>query len=152
MDYHEACLIRDLSPKAAATLIRRCLQGMIREFAGISKATLYAEIAALRQAVDEGTADRSISPESVDAIDHVRGIGNIGAHMEKDINLIVDVEPGEAQTLIELVELLFEEWYVARHVRTERLERIATMARTKNDERTALRRIDPSADSWEGRT
>ena len=27
-DYEEACLIRDLSPKASATLSRRCLQGM----------------------------------------------------------------------------------------------------------------------------
>jgi hypothetical protein len=30
-DYNEACLIRDLSPKASATLSRRCLQGMIRD-------------------------------------------------------------------------------------------------------------------------
>ena len=29
------------------------------------------------------------------AIDAVRSIGNIGAHMEKDINLIVDVDPEE---------------------------------------------------------
>jgi len=28
-DYREACLIRDLSPKASATLSRRCLQGII---------------------------------------------------------------------------------------------------------------------------
>ena len=37
-DYREACLIRDLSPKASATLSRRCIQGMIRDFAGIAKA------------------------------------------------------------------------------------------------------------------
>ena len=30
-DYREACRVRDLSPKAAATLARRCLQGMIRD-------------------------------------------------------------------------------------------------------------------------
>src|SRR5579859_2590363 len=35
-DYLEACQIRDLSPKAAATLSRRCLQGMIRDFWGIA--------------------------------------------------------------------------------------------------------------------
>ena len=29
-DYEEACAIRDLSPKASATLARRCLQGLIR--------------------------------------------------------------------------------------------------------------------------
>jgi hypothetical protein len=45
----------------------------------------------------------------VEAIDIVRNIGNIGAHMEADINVIVDVDPDEAQTLIELIETLFLE-------------------------------------------
>ena len=31
-NYSEACEICDLSPKASATLCRRCLQGMIRDF------------------------------------------------------------------------------------------------------------------------
>src|SRR5438094_2082942 len=35
-DYKEACLIRDLSPKASATLSRRCLQGIIRDFWSVS--------------------------------------------------------------------------------------------------------------------
>jgi hypothetical protein len=130
-DYTEACLIRELSPKASATLIRRCLQGMIRDFAKISKPTLFKEIEALRAAVDDGTADRAISSETVDAIDQVRGIGNIGAHMEKDIDLIVEVDPGEAQALIELVEMLFEEWYGARHRRQTKLAHIADIAQDK---------------------
>lgn len=130
-DYYEACLIRDLSPKASATLIRRCLQGMIRDFAGIAKARLIDEINALEKAVADGTADRAITPETVKAIDHVRGIGNIGAHMEKDISLIVEVDTGEAQALIELVEMLFEEWYVARESRKEKLARIASIADDK---------------------
>jgi hypothetical protein len=46
-DYLEACLIRDLSPKASATLSRRCLQGMIRDFFGISRARLVDEIQAI---------------------------------------------------------------------------------------------------------
>ena len=132
-DYYEACLIRDLSPKASATLIRRCLQGMIRDFAKIAKATLAAEIQALQKAVDDGSADRAISHESVAAIDHVRSIGNIGAHMEKQIDLIIEVDPGEAQALIELVEMLFEEWYGARHKRQAKFEHIAGIAGAKTD-------------------
>ena len=76
-DYEEACKIRDLSPKASATLSRRCLQGIIRDFKGIVKKRLVDEIDALRDEVD---------PDTWAAIDAVRQIGNIGAHMQKDIN------------------------------------------------------------------
>lgn len=130
-DYREACLVKDLSPKAAATLTSRCLQGMIRDFSGISKNKLVDEIDALRKAVHDGSADRSILPETVEAIDHVRGVGNIGAHMEKDIDHIVPVDPGEAQALIDLVEMLFEEWYVAREKRKQKLAKIAGIAGEK---------------------
>src|SRR6266511_4137208 len=96
-DYLEACKIRDLSPKASATLARRCLQGMIRDFCGIAKNRLIDEIRELRKQLDGGTAAKGVTHESVDAIDAVRSVGNIGAHMEKDVDLIVDIEPGEAQ-------------------------------------------------------
>lgn len=134
-DYYEACKIRDLSPKASATLIRRCLQGMIRDFAGIKKNTLNNEITALKNAIMDGTADRSITPESVEAIDHIRTIGNIGAHMEKDINTIIDVDPDEASTLIEVTEMLFEEWYGDRHRRAERLAKVKGIADSKKDQK-----------------
>lgn len=131
-DYMEACAIRSNSPKASATLARRCLQGMIRDFCGISKSRLIDEINELRKHVDEGRAPKGVEPETVDAIDAVRSVGNIGAHMEKDISLILEVDPDEAQTLIELIEMLFKEWYVSQHERTERLNRIMAIADTKS--------------------
>lgn len=137
-DYSEACLIAELSPKAAATLARRCFQGMIRDFCGISRPRLIDEIRALRTAVDDGTAPRAVSIESVAAIDHVREIGNIGAHMERDIDQIVEVDPGEAKALIQLIELLFREWYVDRHTRQERLALVARIGHEKQ-----LQRAEP---------
>jgi hypothetical protein len=122
-DYVEACKIRDLSPKASATLSRRCLQGMIRDFWKISKARLIDEIDAIKDQVD---ADTWL------AIDAVRKIGNIGAHMEKDINIIVDVDPEEAQMLIGLIELLIKDWYIARHQRQERLKAIVQVKDAKD--------------------
>jgi Domain of unknown function (DUF4145) len=133
-DYVEACRIRDLSPKASATLARRCLQGMIRDFCGISKATLFKEIEALREQLDAGDAAKGVTHESVDAIDAVRSVGNIGAHMEKEVDLIVEIEPGEAQMLIELIEMLFEEWYVERDKRTKRLAEITALSAQKASE------------------
>ena len=105
-DYEEACAIVNLSPKASATLSRRCLQGMIRDFWDIKESNLAKAIEKL-----EG----KIPVPQWKVIDGVRRIGNIGAHMEKDINLIVDIEPDEAQKLIKLIEHLMEQWYINRH-------------------------------------
>lgn len=121
-DYTEACLIKDLSPKSSATLSRRCLQGMIRDFWGIKKRKLKDAIDALEGAVDQ---------DIWDAIDAIRNIGNIGAHMEEDINLIIDIEPQEAQMLIGLIEILFEEWYVKKHQKEEKIVQLTNLSTEK---------------------
>lgn len=129
--YKEACRIRDLSPKASATLSRRCLQGMIRDFCNVKERTLLKEIEVLRQLVDSGQGPQHVLSDTVDAIDDVRNVGNIGAHMGEDINKIIDVEPTEAQTLIGLIELLFEEWYIRRENRKKQLEQLRSIASEK---------------------
>lgn len=131
-DYTEACLIVEPSPKASATLSRRCLQGMIRGFFGVSKARLVDEIEAIKDKVD---------PTTWAAIDAVRSIGNIGAHMEKDIDLIVDVEPGEAEELIKLIELLIEDWYVNKHKREAQLKAVLKIKAEKD----AAKKLPPTA-------
>lgn len=124
-DYTEACRIKDLSPKASATLSRRCLQGMIRDFWDVSVKSkkLSDEINELKNKVDTN---------ELAAIDAVRSVGNIGAHMEQDVNLIIDVEPAEADMLIRLIEDLFKDWYIARHDKEERQKEIINLARSKN--------------------
>jgi len=134
-DYEEACAIRDLSPKASATITRRCLQGMIRDFCDISKSRLIDEINELRRRVEAGQAPAGVQADTVEAIDHVRGVGNIGAHMEADINVIIDVDANEAQVLIELVEMLFAEWYVARQQRARHLEKLKSIAAEKKEQK-----------------
>jgi hypothetical protein len=138
-DYEEACAIINASPKASATLARRCLQGMIRNFCGITKDTLNAEIIELIKQLDAGDAPRQVSEESITAINAVRKIGNIGAHFEKDINLIVDVDADEAEALINLIELLFQEWYVARFDRQARLAKVTAIDGRKADARKAAK-------------
>ncbi|MEL4861503.1 DUF4145 domain-containing protein [Pseudoflavonifractor phocaeensis] len=122
-DYEEAYSILNKSPKASATLARRCLQGMIRDFYGEKdKPNLYQEIDAIK--------DR-VPPAQWAAIDAVRKIGNIGAHMEKDVDLIIDVEPEEAEQLLRLIELLMDKWYVARHDEEELYKAIMETDREK---------------------
>ena len=121
-DYEEACLIKDLSPKASATLSRRCLQGILRDFWTVKAGRLVDEIAQVKDKVD---------PITWEAIEAVRKLGNIGAHMEKDIDMIVEVDPGEAALLIGLVETLLKEWYVARAERAARMGAVISAAANK---------------------
>lgn len=125
-DYTEACSILDASPKAAATLARRCLQGMIRNFWGVKSGNLAEEIDSIKD---------KISADQYKVLNGVRRLGNIGAHMEKDVNLIVDIDPGEAQKLIKLLELLFKDWYVAQHDREELYNDILAIDRDKQEQR-----------------
>ena len=125
-DYEEACVIIDKSPKAAATLLRRCLQGMIHDFWDIHGKNLNAEITQLKD---------KISATQWQAIDGLRSIGNIGAHMEHDVNLIVDIEAKEAIKLQKLIELLIEKWYIARNDEEALFAEIAQTAEEKQEAR-----------------
>jgi hypothetical protein len=136
-DYTEACRINQLSPKASATLARRCLQGMIRDFHSIKKGTLNEEITALKGIIPN---------DEWQAIDALRSIGNIGAHMEKDVNLIVDISEGEADKLIAFIEYLFKQWYVKRQDDKENLAAVQAMAGIKKAEKQAAKKqpVKPS--------
>jgi hypothetical protein len=51
--------------------------------------------------------------------------------MENDIDVIVDVDPEEAELLIGLVETLLTEWYVAREERKVRMSALVKAAAEK---------------------
>lgn len=127
-DYEEACSIVDLSPKASATLSRRCLQGMIHDFWRIHKENLAKEIEDLQG---------KIPADQWKVINGLRRLGNIGAHMEKDVSIIVDIEPDEAQKLIKLIELLLTDWYINRHEQQQLYTEILNIDTKKQEQRKA---------------
>lgn len=128
-DYNEAWAIIDLSPKSSATLARRCLQAMIRDFCKIQKRSLYHEIEALEEKLAADELPKGVEPETIAAMKVLKDKGNIGAHMTEVDGLIMNVEPGEAQQLLGLIEMLFNDWYVARHKRQKNLKMIEALAK-----------------------
>ena len=106
-DYNEACLILNFSPKASAALSRRCLQNILREKAGVKKGDLANEI---QQTIDS----KSIPSHLSESIDAIRNIGNFAAHPLKSTSTgeIVDVEVGEAEWLLDVLEALFDFYFV----------------------------------------
>ena len=128
-DYKEAAIIVNLSPKASATLSRRCLQGIIRDFWGIkNKKSLMQEIDSIPQ--------NEISEKERDALHALRSIGNIGAHPEKT-NAIVDIEENEAKKMLKLVEFFIENWYVRRHEQELMLDEIKEIFKEKENIRNS---------------
>lgn len=121
-DYEEACAILTLSPKASATLSRRCLQGIIQDFYGITKGRLKDQI--------DGIRDK-VTPSLWSAIDGLRKLGNIGAHMEKDVNTIIEIDAGEAEKLIKLIERLIESTYLQKRADEELFLEIESIAGSK---------------------
>lgn len=104
-DYIEASKVLQLSPKASATLSRRCLQGILRD-QGINKRTLSQEI-------DEVIANGNLPNALRDNVDAIRNVGNFAAHPSKDkvTGEIAEVENGEAEWNLEVIEGLFDFYY-----------------------------------------
>ncbi len=139
-DYEEACKIAHLSPNASAVLARRCLQSMLRDFCKIKKSTLHKEIEELKKKVNERSIP-GVTEESIRSIDSIRKMGNIGAHMEKPTGMLIDIEPNEAHLLIRLIEALFNDWYVTRYDRQQRLKNIQAMT-TKKEQKKSVNKQD----------
>jgi hypothetical protein len=106
-EFDEACRVLSASPKASAALSRRLLQRLIREKAGIQAPTLDSEI---QQVLDS----RALPSYLADAVDAVRVLGNFAAHPIKSKNTgeIIAVEPGEAEWLLDVIEGLFDFYFV----------------------------------------
>jgi hypothetical protein len=104
---------------------------MIHDFCAIRERTLYDEIAELKRRADAGDLPKGVEAETVDAMHALREVGNYGAHMKERGGEILSVEPGEAEALLGLIEMLFADWYVAKANREERLAKIIAIAESK---------------------
>jgi hypothetical protein len=106
-DYKESCLTLVDSSKASAALSRRLMQYILREYAGVKHSTLYNEI---QEVIDSNKYPSELTSN----LDVVRAIGNFAAHAIKSTNSgeIVDVEPGEAEWNLDVLEELIDYFFV----------------------------------------
>jgi Domain of unknown function (DUF4145) len=114
-DFSEACTVLADSPKASAALSRRCLQAILKDKLGATKKNLYEQI-------EEVIATGKLPPHIENGLHDVRNIGNFAAHPMKSTTTgaIVDVEPGEAEWNLEVVEMLFDFCFVQPALFAER--------------------------------
>lgn len=105
-DFHQACMVLTDSPEASAALSRRCLQGVLRD-KGFDQRDLMPQIQA-------ALASNQLPLRIAQDLDAVRIYGNFAAHPTKSQTSgeIVEVEPGEAEWNLDILEALFDFWYV----------------------------------------
>ncbi len=106
-DYEEACLTLAQSPKASAALSRRCLQNILREKAGVKKSNLAKEI-------DEVIDNRTLTPALAESLLEIKSIANFNIYSTKSTapGEIVDAEPEEAEWMLDVLELMFDLYFV----------------------------------------
>ena len=132
-DYKEACLVLNDSPKASAALSRRCLQHLLREKAKVKPGNLADEI-------EQVIESENLPLELADAIDAIRNIGNFAAHpiKSKSTGEIVPVESGEAEWTLDVLESLFNFYFVQPEVLKRKRE--ALNKKLKNAGKKPLKR------------
>lgn len=106
-DFEEAESVLDLSPKASAALSRRLLQKLLENHVKIAKGDLINQI---QEVIDS----KKLPSHLEEQIDAIRNIGNFAAHASKSksTGTIVDVEPSEADWNLELLNGLFDFYFV----------------------------------------
>ena len=119
-DYLEACEVLRVSPRSSATLSRRILEAMLREQGYCHR--LSKQIEAVR---NESDPDKKLPTVILKIIDAVRQFGNVSAHEKKSerTHQIINVEPGEAELCVAIVEDLFEHYYVRPAAEREKVEK-----------------------------
>ena len=121
-DYFEACDTLLVSPKSSATLSRRVLQVLLHE-QGYDNYKLDNQIKALR---NEEDPERKLHSSLLRIVDAVRQFGNFSAHQKINVATreIIEVEPEEAEICLEIVEGLFDHYYVRPAVDEKKMNAI----------------------------
>lgn len=114
-DYREAVLVLPISPKASAALSRRCLQSVLREVGQTRAKDLADQIKEVLPHLPSRIADN---------LDVVRVIGNFAAHPLKSqaTGIILDVEVGEADWNLDVLDTLFDYYYLRPELERKKRE------------------------------
>ena len=114
-DFNEAAAVLSTSAKASAAISRRVLQDVLHDHYGIKKGDLSHEI-------QEFLALPGLPTHLSEAVDAIRHVGNFAAHPLKSTQTgqVQEVEPGEAEWLLDVLEAVFDFAFVQPAVLSRR--------------------------------
>jgi len=116
-DYNEAALVLPVSAKASAALSRRCLQAVLSDAGRSQKKYLSDQIDEVLPSLPSFIAEN---------LHAVRIIGNFAAHQQKSkvSGEILGVEPGEAELNLDVLDTLFDFYYVKPEIERKKREKL----------------------------
>jgi hypothetical protein len=102
-DFQEASAVLSISPRASAALSRRVLQEILHTELQIKAGSLAREIY-------QFISRAGVPTQLAEAVDAIRNLGNFAAHPLKDTQTgsLIEVEAGEAEWLLDVLEALFD--------------------------------------------
>lgn len=123
-DFKEAVAVIPFSAKASAALSRRLLQRLLVNEGHAKKRDLFDQIEEVLPSV----------PSYLQDLHAIRNIGNFAAHPSKNTATgeIVDVEPGEATWLLDMLDLLFDFYFVQPAKRNANMESLNSKLKLAN--------------------
>lgn len=106
-DYKGAGLVLSIDADASAALSRRCLQHILRDKLKVKHGSLYSEI-------EQVISDPNTHSEVRESLHYLRTLGNFAAHPERNIHTgeIVSVEEDEAEWCLDVIEMMYEIYFV----------------------------------------
>lgn len=149
-NFREACTVLPDSSNASAAISRRCLQSLLVNEGGAKKGKLVKQI-------EEVVDSKQLRPQLADNLHYVRKVGNLGAHETKNDHTgeVVDATVEEAEWLVEVLEGLFEHYFVEpQRERKRREEFDARIQASKEAPATVVPKpaspAEPSAPAGQG--
>jgi hypothetical protein len=121
-DYTEASKLLSVSAAASSAFSRRCLQTILK-----NRGYLQKDLAKQIDALLVETVAAKVVPHYITVrLDAVRNFGNLSAHEIENRKTaeIVDVEPGEAEWCLEIIEDLIEHYFVRPAVEQAKIDRL----------------------------
>lgn len=121
-DYREACLVLYESPRASAAISRGLIQKILRDAAHINKGNLIKDVL-------EVVSSKQLPEHLAVLLSAVLKVGNFAAIPLKGSqpNSILPVEPAEASLNLDVLEGLFDFYYVQPAINAHRFKNLNNM-------------------------
>ena len=137
-DYLEAAGILEQTPRMSAVLSRKIVFDLLEQYASIAEYTL-------KKSLDKFVPDTTHPARIRENLQHLREIGDFGAHTQKDgVGQVIEVSRVDAEWTLDLIDGLFD-YFIIEPSRHQKL-RASWDENLREAKRTAIPPVPPDTE------